>query len=68
MRGVGRRETQLTDDVIPKEMLSDVIKEGGENRQQGDGGVVDVLGHTFHLLWEEKQAMTAAGAPPVVNS
>lgn len=37
-------------------MLSDVIKQGGKNWEQGDGGVVDVLGHTFHLLWEEKQA------------
>lgn len=37
-------------------MLSDVIKEGGKNWKQGDGSVVDVLGHTFHLLWEEKQA------------
>lgn len=37
-------------------MLSNVIKQGGKNWEQGNGGVVDVLGHTFHLLWEEKQA------------
>lgn len=33
-----------------------MIKQGGKNWEQGDGGVVDVLGHTFHLLGEEKQA------------
>ena len=31
-------------------MLSDVVEEGGEDRQKGDGGVVDVLGHTLDLL------------------
>lgn len=36
-------------------MLGDVIKEGGKNWEEGDGGVVDVLGHTFYLLWEKKR-------------
>lgn len=40
----------LTHDIISKLVLSDVIEQGGEHRQQGDGCVVDVLGHTFHLL------------------
>lgn len=43
-------ETTLTHDIVSKLVLSDVVKQGGEHRQEGDGGVVDVLGHAFHLL------------------
>lgn len=41
---------QLTHDIISEEMLSDVIKQGGKDRQQGNGCVVDILGNAFHLL------------------
>lgn len=40
----------LTDDVVSKLVLSDVIKQGGKHWEQGDGCVVNVLGHTFYLL------------------
>lgn len=41
----------LTHDIISKLMLSNVVKQGGENWQQGDGCVVNVLGNTLYLLW-----------------
>lgn len=40
----------LTHDIISKLVLSNVIKQRGEHREQGDGGVVYVLGDAFHLL------------------
>lgn len=40
----------LTHDIISKLVLSDVIKQGGKHWQQGNGCVVNVLGHTFNLL------------------
>lgn len=30
-------------------MLGNVVEKGCEHWQQGDGGVVDVLGHAFNL-------------------
>lgn len=41
----------LTDDIISKLVLSNVIKQGGKNWEKGNGGVVNVLGHAFDLLW-----------------
>ena len=61
--GENTRE-ELTNDIIPKLMLSDVIKQGGEYWEQGNGRVVDVLGHTFHLL-ERREA--ANGHVPVLE-
>ena len=39
----------LTDNIVSELMLGDVLEEGGEDRQQGHGGVGDVLAHTLHL-------------------
>lgn len=44
-----RRSASLTHDVVPKLVLGDVVEQWGEDRQQGDGGVVDVLRDAFHL-------------------
>lgn len=41
----------LTDDVVSELVLSDVVKQGGEHWQEGDGGVVYVLRDAFDLLW-----------------
>ena len=41
---------RLTHDVVSELVLSDVVKQGGQHGEQGDGGVVDVLGHALHLL------------------
>lgn len=40
----------LTDDIISKLVLSYVIKQGSKNWEQGNGGVVNILGHAFDLL------------------
>lgn len=41
----------LTYDIISKLVLGNVVKQRREHRKQGSGGVVDILGYTFHL-WE----------------
>lgn len=45
----------LTDDIISKLVLCDVVKQGGENWEEGDGGVVNVLGHAFDLLMKRRR-------------
>lgn len=47
---------KLTYNIISKLVLSYVIKQGGKNWEQGDGGVVDVLGNAFDLLWRWQAA------------
>lgn len=39
----------LTEQVDSKVVLSDVLKQGGEDGEQRHRGVVDVLRHAFHL-------------------
>lgn len=39
----------LTKEVDPEVVLRDVLKQSGEDGQQGHRGVVDVLGHALHL-------------------
>ena len=47
-------------------MLSDVVEEGGEDGQQGDSGVVDVLGHTLDLLADtHKQSHAGTRIAPI---
>lgn len=43
------RGASLTDNVISKLVLGNVVEKGCEHWEQGDGGVVDILGHTFNL-------------------
>lgn len=44
----------LTHDIISKMVLSDVIKQGCEHWEQGDGCIVNILGNAFNLLeWIE---------------
>lgn len=62
---VGRKHT---DDIVSKLVLSDVVKQRGQHRQQGDGGVVDVLGHAFDLLWGEKQNIMMESDHQTVNT
>lgn len=38
-----------TYEVFPKEVLSDVFEQGGEDREQGYAGVVDDLSYSFGL-------------------
>lgn len=44
-----KRGASLTDDIISKLVLGNVVEKGREDREQGDGGVVDILGHAFNL-------------------
>lgn len=44
-----KRSTSLTHDIISKLVLSYVVKQRREDWQQGNGGVVDVLGYTLYL-------------------
>lgn len=44
----------LTYDVVSKLVLCDVVEQRGEDRQQGHGGVVNVLRYAFHWLNTEK--------------
>lgn len=39
-----------THDIISELVLSDVVEQGSKNWQQGNGRVVDVLGHALDLL------------------
>lgn len=50
-----KHEEALTDDIISKLVLSNVIKQGGKYWEQCNGGVVDVLRDAFHLL-EKREA------------
>lgn len=43
------RGASLTDDIVSKLVLGNVVEKGCEDREQGDGGVVDVLGDAFNL-------------------
>lgn len=45
----------LTHDIISKLVLCDVVEEGGEDWEEGDGGVVNVLGHAFDLLMKRRR-------------
>lgn len=40
----------LTYEVLSKHVLSDVLEQGGEDGQQGEGGVVDDLSDASRLL------------------
>lgn len=40
----------LTYEVFSKHVLPDVLEQGGEDRQQGEGGVVDDLSDASRLI------------------
>lgn len=51
IHGRSRRQRSVrTYEVFPKHVLSNVFEEGGEDRQQGEGGVVDDLSDASWLL------------------
>lgn len=43
----------LTDDIIAKLVLRDMVEEWREHWQKSNGGVVNILGHTFDL-WKDR--------------
>lgn len=51
---------KLTNDIVSKLMLGDVIEQRGEDRKQGCGGVVDVLGHSFNLQQQTQQVQNVS--------